>query len=316
MKDVAGAHGRLRVGLDLDRLPPLGRRLVLLPVGIQGEPEVEMDESARGMQRLELPQPLERAIGPGGDRRAHRGLERVRVVAEQRGELRARVLGLTAVVGPFGGAECLRLGVVAEEDAELEGGRLLAGAPVTTTDEGDSGHDGRGDERQTPHHQPNAGARRHAPSVARAAWAAEAKLLYFVKLCRRTESCSSRPSQRSTRWTPPRRKSFSPRTPSQSWTCASATSGTKAIFPARCTCLAATWSPGSSALFRTSRARCCSIAPPEIAPPLPRKPSRSSAMRTSSLSPGASPTGSGTASPTRSPRRSMRRSVAVTAAIF
>src|SRR6186997_2361473 len=132
-----------------------------------------MDERAVGMGRLELPQLLERAVGPGGDSSSDRGLERVRMLAEQRGELRARILGLTAVVGPFGGAEGLRFRVVSEENAELEDRRLLAGAPVPAADEDDSGHYRSGDQGQTSNDQPNARPRRHVPSVARAPRAPE-----------------------------------------------------------------------------------------------------------------------------------------------
>src|SRR5262245_36647554 len=314
MEKVAGPYGGGRIGLGLRSLAPFGCRILLPARGVEREPEVEMDESAAGMGGRERTKPLEGPVGPGGDGCSHSRLERRGVVPENCCELRPRLLGLAAVIGPLGRAERLRLGVVSEKDAQLECRRLARRAVVAATDEGNADDDGCRDDGGNPDDQPDSGTGRHSPNVARAASAACTELLYFVKLWRPTASSCSGPSPRSTKSTPRRRRSCSPRTPSQSSTCASARSGTRATSPAPSTSRAATWSLGSKASFPTGRARSSSTAPPGIAPRSQRRPSRSSGTRTSPRLPAASRTGSGTASPTRFRRLSTRTSAAATAA--
>ena len=66
-------------------------------------------------------------------------------------------------------------------------------------------------------------------------------------------------------------------TPPFSWTCASATSGSRAASPARCTFRAATSSRRSRPPRRTDLVPCCSTARPGTAPPSPRRRSPNSA---------------------------------------
>jgi len=143
---------------------------------------MEVDERAFRMGGFELTEPLERGVRPRRDRSPHGGFERGWILTQDACELRARGGRVTSVVRPLGGAKSLGLRVVPEEEAELEHGRLAGRASVAPAVERHPHDDSGRDEGQGPHDQPDAGARRHLPSVARAPWAAGGKLLYLVKL--------------------------------------------------------------------------------------------------------------------------------------
>ena len=204
LRDGAGLRrGRAgRVGLDLVGLAPLRARLVLLPLGVEGEAEVEADERVAGCSRRELAQPLDGPVRPGGDGRARRRPRANPGRPRGRPRTRARGRRLAAVVRPLGGSAGARLGVVGEEDAELEGGgsapraRARRPADERTPRRPAAAESGRADD------EPDARAGGHAPSVA--ARLARAKSLYSVKQMASYRELLQQVKARSTRSTPAR----------------------------------------------------------------------------------------------------------------
>src|SRR5439155_1258634 len=77
MEEVRGADCVERIGVELLGRAPGLHRLVVTTRPVERQPEVECDERAARMLRGKLLQAAERPVRPGGDGRAHVGLERL-----------------------------------------------------------------------------------------------------------------------------------------------------------------------------------------------------------------------------------------------
>ena len=172
MKQIFGPNRRRSVRLGLERAAPLRRGGPIVAGGIEREPEVKPDERRPRMLGGQLTKPEERRRRPAGDRSSDRRLERVRIVLEERGELPARDFALAAVVSPLGAAKRPRLGVVPQDDAQLEARRTAGclrsrAAFVIAAPEHRRAHgDARSNERSGAHDDAHARAGRHEARVA------------------------------------------------------------------------------------------------------------------------------------------------------
>ena len=95
MEDVVGAHRGRRVRLAALHLAPLARRALGVPARQEREAEMKAGDAAVGLLGDERLQTLHRPVGPGGDRRADRGLDGVGIarraaLRRTRGPPRAR----------------------------------------------------------------------------------------------------------------------------------------------------------------------------------------------------------------------------------
>ena len=176
VEDVVGPHRRRGIRLAALDLAPLAPRPVRVATGQERKAKVEAGDAAirlRGDKRL---QALERPLGPRGDRRSDRGLDRVGIGGQQLLEVGTGLLPLAVLEQLLGVTEGARLGIVPDEEPELErrrplfglGRRGLDGRLVLRLEDGDAdderGRGGGGDG----HEKTCADARGHARMVPQA----------------------------------------------------------------------------------------------------------------------------------------------------
>ena len=155
MEKIAREHRVRRVGLCFDRRPPRGDRVAARRPQPR-QPEVEVHDSALRIELRKLLDSIERAFGPGRERGAHLGFERV--VLREHGR-RAVQLSLSVERGASREVSCF--GVVAKAERQRQrrasrarfgvgsgGGRRASFRRENgTRDDGDRGDGREGDEQ-------------------------------------------------------------------------------------------------------------------------------------------------------------------------